>query len=78
MVKIRLQRMGSKKKPQYCIVAADKDRARNGAFLEKLGFFYPKAAKDNLVLNKDAYQAWIAKGAQPSVTVSQLVKTIKE
>lgn len=77
MVMIRLHRMGKKKQPQYCIVATNKETARDGAFLEKVGFYYPKAKKDNLVLNRDAFDAWVKKGAQVSQTVSQIVKAAK-
>ena len=76
MVKIRLQRMGAKKNPQYVIVAANETSARNGKFFEKIGFYYPKAvnSKDKLKLDAAKFDAWIKKGAQMSLTVSQIVK----
>ena len=79
MVKIRLQRMGAKKQPQYVIVAANEAAARDGKFFEKIGFYYPKAEKaaDKLKIQMDKYQAWIAKGAQVSLTVEQIVKSAK-
>jgi small subunit ribosomal protein S16 len=79
MVKIRLQRMGAKKNPQFVIVAANETAARNGKFFEKIGFYYPKAKenKDKLKLDQVKYDAWIAKGAQVSLTVEQVVKAAK-
>lgn len=76
MVKIRLQRMGAKKAPQYVIVATTEGSKRDGNFFEKLGFYYPKAVKatDKVKLNKDAFDTWVKKGAQVSLTVSQIVK----
>lgn len=79
MVKIRLQRLGAKKRPQYMIVATTESNARDGKFFEKLGYYYPKATKaaEKLQLNKDAFDAWIKKGAQMSLTVEQVVKAAK-
>jgi small subunit ribosomal protein S16 len=76
MVKIRLQRMGSKKNPQYIIVAANETACRDGKFFEKLGYYYPKAEKaaDKLKLEMAKFEAWKAKGAQLTLTVEQIVK----
>lgn len=76
MVKIRLQRLGAKKKPQYCIVAANESSSRDGKFFEKLGFYYPKAEKsaDKLKLDMVKYEAWKKNGAQVSLTIEQIVK----
>lgn len=75
-VKIRLSRQGAKKEPLYFIVATDSESCRDGKFLEKLGQYQPKAAKpaDKLKVNREALQAWIAKGGQPTRTVGQLLK----
>lgn len=75
-VKIRLSRHGSKKAPTYFIVAADSGSCRDGAFLEKLGQYQPKAAKpsDKLKVDREALQVWVAKGAQMTRTVGQLLK----
>jgi small subunit ribosomal protein S16 len=75
-VKIRLSRQGAKKSPIYFIVATDQMSCRDGAFLEKLGQYQPKAEKpsEKLKVNREALQAWIAKGAQPTRTVGQLLK----
>lgn len=75
-VKIRLSRHGAKKTPIYFVVATDSNSCRDGDFLEKLGQYQPKAAKpaDKLKVNREAVAAWIAKGAQPTRTVGQLLK----
>ncbi|MBC7386604.1 MAG: 30S ribosomal protein S16 [Cryobacterium sp.] len=75
-VKIRLSRHGSKKLPLYFIVATDSASCRDGAFLEKLGQYRPKAEKpsDKLTINRDALLVWMSRGAQPTRTVGQLLK----
>ena len=79
MVKIRLQRLGAKKRPQYLIVATQETSSRDGKFFEKLGFYYPKAEKaaDKVKIDRVKYDAWIAKGAQVSLTIEQIVKAAK-
>jgi small subunit ribosomal protein S16 len=76
MVKIRLQRLGAKKRPQYLIVAANESAARDGKFFEKIGFYYPKAEKaaDKVKIDMDKYESWKKKGAQVSLTIEQIVK----
>lgn len=76
MVVIRLARGGSKKRPFYQIVVADKRAARDGRFIERLGFFNPLARgqEEELRIDLDTYNAWLAKGAQPSERVASLVK----
>jgi small subunit ribosomal protein S16 len=75
-VTIRLSRQGAKKKPQYLIVAVDSAKKRDGAYLENLGHYYPKAkeAKDKIKVNLDSVKTWVGKGAQLSQTVGQLIK----
>ena len=75
-VTIRLSRQGAKKNPQYLIVAVDSAKKRDGAYLENLGHYYPKAktAQEKIKVNHEAIQAWVAKGAQFSQTVGQLLK----
>lgn len=79
MVKIRLQRLGAKKRPQFMIVATSEGSKRDGNHFEKLGYYYPKAVKasEKLQLNKESFDAWIKKGAQMTLTVEQLVKSAK-
>jgi len=80
MVVIRLSRGGAKKRPFYHVVVADKRRARNGRFIEQVGYFNPIASgKDvRLNLNVERIQQWIAKGAQPSDRVKHLIKVHQE
>ena len=75
-VTIRLSRQGAKKKPQYLIVAVDSAKKRDGAYLQNLGHYYPKAKelKDKIQVNLEAVKVWQANGAQVSQTVGQLLK----
>lgn len=75
-VMIRLSRQGAKKNPQYLVIAAEKYGKRDGAYLEKLGHYFPKALENKIQVNLEAVQAWKAKGAQFSQTVGQLLKTL--
>lgn len=74
MVKIRLRRMGAKKKPFYRIVAADSRTARNGRFLEILGTYDPTADPPEVKLNKERAQYWLDSGAQASDTARGILK----
>jgi small subunit ribosomal protein S16 len=80
MVVIRLSRGGAKKRPFYHIVVADKRRARDGRFIERLGYFNPIAAGKEVGLSLDAERAefWINQGAQPSDRVKHLIKVYKK
>jgi len=76
MVTIRLARGGSKKSPFYQIVVTDSRSARNGRFIEKVGFFNPMARgkEVRLEMKKDRVEHWVGQGAQTSVRVSTLIK----
>ncbi len=76
MVVIRLARGGAKKRPFYQVVVADQRCARDGRYIENIGFFNPlaKDSEEAVRLNMDAYNAWIEKGAQPSDRVASLAK----
>lgn len=80
MVVIRLVRGGAKKRPFYHIVVADKQRSRNGRFIERIGYFNPIAAgKDvRLTLKSDRVQYWLGNGAQASDRVKYLIKVHNE
>ncbi len=73
MLSIRLARTGAKKKPQYRVVVIEKQRARNGRFLEILGHYNPTTHPIVLKLDQERVQYWISKGAQPSPTVHRLM-----
>lgn len=76
MVTIRLARGGAKKRPFYQVVVTDSRNARDGRFIERIGFFNPVAAgkEERVRLNADRYQYWVAQGAQPSERVAALAK----
>ncbi len=76
MVKIRLMRAGSKKRPFYRIVAADSRSPRDGKFLEILGYYDPRKTPHVLEVNRDRAQYWISKGAQTSERVGKLISTL--
>ena len=78
MVKIRLTRVGAKKKPQYSVQAIDERKPRDGRALEYLGTYDPNQDPAVINLNTDAIDAWLAKGAQMSSTVASLVKRAKQ
>ncbi|MCR5647588.1 MAG: 30S ribosomal protein S16 [Acholeplasmatales bacterium] len=73
MVKIRLQRFGAHKAPKYRIVAADSRSPRDGKFLEILGTYNPKTNPAEVTLDAEKIKAWIAKGAQPTITVKNIL-----
>ncbi len=76
MVTIRLQRGGAKKRPFYQVVVADSRRARNGKFIENLGFFNPTAQgqAERLRLDLERVEYWTSVGASMSDRVASLVK----
>ena len=76
MVTIRLARGGSKKRPFYQIVVADSRSARDGRFIEKIGYFNPMARGNEvrLEVQKERVEHWVGNGAQTSVRVNTLLK----
>ena len=76
MVTIRLARGGAKKKPFYHITVSDSRRARDGRFIERIGFFNPVARgqEERLRLDLDRMAYWQSQGAQVSARVSSLAK----
>ena len=73
MVRLRLTRMGAKKRPFYRVVAADSRSPRDGRFIERLGHYDPTKDPFDLKLNLERVDYWISKGAQPSDTVRRLI-----
>jgi small subunit ribosomal protein S16 len=67
-----MSRQGKKKSPFYRIVAADKRKARDGKFIELLGTYHPTTKV--LKLDAERYQKWIKVGAQPSGTLSAIIR----
>jgi len=72
-VKIRLKRMGAKKKPYYRIVAADSRMPRDGRFIEQLGTYDPTKNPAAVTLKEEEILKWLNNGAQPSDTVRSLL-----
>ena len=72
-VKIRMRRMGSKRKPFYRIVVADSRMPRDGRFIEEVGYYNPLTNSDEVKLEEDKIFEWLEKGAQPSDTVRSLL-----
>ena len=76
MLKIRLSRGGTKKRPVYKVVVADSRRARDGRFIEKVGFFnplLPKDKKERVGLEADRIKYWLSEGAQPTTRVARIL-----
>ena len=73
-VKIRLTRMGSKKKPFYRVVVADSRSPRDGKFIDQIGWFNPVAEADQVKLDTEKALKWLSEGAQPTDTVKALFK----
>lgn len=76
MVTIRLARGGAKKRPFYGIMVADSRRSPRGRFIERVGFFNPRAVggEERLRVDSERIEYWISKGAQPSDRVASLLK----
>lgn len=73
-VRIRLTRVGATKRPAYRVIAIDKRRSRDGRALEILGFYDPLTEPATVNLDTERISAWIGRGAQPSETVSKLMR----
>jgi len=78
MVRLRLTRLGAKKKPFYRVVAADSRAPRDGAFIEQLGYYDPMKEPHDIKLDLERIDYWIGQGAQPSETVQSLVESFKK
>ena len=73
-VKIRLKRMGSKKRPFYRLIAADSRSPRDGRFLENLGHYNPMVEPVEIKIDEDKVYKWLGNGAQPTVSAANLLK----
>ena len=76
MVTIRLTRGAAKKRPFYHVIVTDSRSARDGRFIERIGYYNPIAAEHeaSLVVDNERLQYWLSKGAQASERVAHLVK----
>lgn len=71
-VTLRMARRGSKRRPFYHIVAADRRKPRDGRYLEQIGFYDPRG-DTRLTIDEDKAKKWLAVGANPSPTVKKLL-----
>ena len=74
MLKIRLRRVGAKKKPSYRLVVADIRAPRDGAFLEIIGHYDPLTDPETIVVKEDKALHWLQEGAIPTNTTARLLK----
>ena len=76
--KIRLQRIGSKKKPCYRIVVADERRSRDGKVIEFVGTYDPRIDPPEVKMNLQKVDEWIGNGAQPSEKMKSIIKRVRK
>ena len=72
-VRIRLMRMGMKKAPFYRVVVADSRSPRDGRFIENIGLYHPHTNPSRVEIDTDKARDWLAKGAQPTEAVANLL-----
>jgi len=73
LVKIRLRRVGAKKKPSYRLVVADARAPRNGAFITIIGHYNPLTDPETIVVDGEKALTWLRQGAQPTATAARLL-----
>ncbi|MFQ5872700.1 MAG: 30S ribosomal protein S16 [Dehalococcoidia bacterium] len=76
MLRIRLRRVGSRKKPRYRVVVADIRSPRDGAFVENIGHYNPVPDPPQLVIDEEKALKWLRQGAQPSDTAAKLLSRL--
>ena len=74
MVRLRLTRLGTNKRPFYRVIATDQRSPRDGRFLEQLGYYDPMKTPKEIKLDLERVKHWISLGAQPSDTVKSLIR----
>jgi small subunit ribosomal protein S16 len=74
MIKLRLRRMGAKKRPSYRIVVADARAKRDGRFVEVVGFYDPLTEPTTITVKDDRARYWLGVGAQPTERVAKLLR----
>jgi small subunit ribosomal protein S16 len=74
LLRIRLAKAGGTKKISHRVVVIDREKARNGRFIEILGHYNPRRNPPELVLDRERVSYWLGRGAQPSETVRSLIK----
>jgi len=76
LVKIRLRRVGAKKKPSYRLVVADARAPRNGAFIAIIGHYNPLTDPETIVIDGEKALTWLRQGAQPTATAARLLSKV--
>ena len=76
MVKIRLRRVGAKKKPSYRLVVADSRAPRDGAFIGIIGHYNPLTDPETIVIDEEKALTWLRQGAQPTETAARLLSKV--
>ena len=76
MVKIRLRRVGAKKKPSYRLVVADSRAPRDGAFIAIIGHYNPLTDPETVVIDEEKALNWLRQGAQPTATAARLLSKV--
>jgi len=76
MVKIRLRRVGAKKKPSYRLVVADSRAPRDGAFINIIGHYNPLTNPETVVIDEEKALHWLKQGAQPTATAARLLSKL--
>ena len=74
MLRIRLRRVGAKKKPSYRIVVADSRAPRDGVFVDQVGHYDPMTDPPTITLDEEKVVKWLGNGAQPSEPVARMLK----
>ncbi len=74
MVKIRLKRMGAKRRPFYRLVVADSRSPRDGRFIEQVGYYDPLTEPATIKVDEDKLALWLERGAQPSEAARTILK----
>ncbi|NWF99862.1 MAG: 30S ribosomal protein S16 [Thermoanaerobaculaceae bacterium] len=78
MVKIRLRRMGSNRRPLYRVVVSDSRRTPTSAIIEEIGFYNPRSEPIEVRIDRERVKYWTDRGAQLSETVASLLKRVSE
>lgn len=76
MLRIRLRRVGAKKKPSYRVVVADSRSPRDGVFVDQLGHYDPMTDPPTISIDEDKALKWLGNGAQPSEPVARMMRKI--
>jgi small subunit ribosomal protein S16 len=74
MIKIRLRRVGARKQPSYRVVVADSKTARDGRFVETIGFYNPRTEPETVQIDEGRALYWLNVGAQPTEAVARLLE----